>query len=534
MSDLIVRVVASVVVACLFCFATFQSTGAMQQSGYKNGVFWRWLKRKDNLYFNRLWVWALCLALSVAVVSLCFSFLGVRWALALSVIPFFVICLFFLYADGKFALKVPTVRTGRLRRLFVVYLLLVAVLADVAIALLGFLSEKNGSELYALLAYVPFAVLPLTLPCLLCLANAITAPFENCRNRKFVCRAQKRLSATEITRIGVVGSYGKTSVKHILKSVLEEKYTVVETPSSYNTPIGIAKTITSDEFQNKQIFIAEMGARKAGDIRELCGIVQPDYAIFTGVCEQHVQTFGSIDGVWNEKKEILRCGAKKVVCGASLKPLIDKEFLDAETIAIADATAVENVCLGATKTSFTLALGGEKIQVETPLLGNVAVENMQLVATLALELGLTPEQIGAGLRKVSPIAHRLQLIESGGAYILDDGYNCNPRGADEGISALQRFSGRKCIVTPGIVECGILEERVNARLGERIAKAGLDKLILVGETLVGTVKDGYLQAGGDKDNLRVVKTLKEAQEVLKTWISTGDAVLFLNDLPDVY
>jgi UDP-N-acetylmuramoyl-tripeptide--D-alanyl-D-alanine ligase len=92
-------------------------------------------------------------------------------------------------------------------------------------------------------------------------------------------------------------------VKNIVKILLSERFDVVATPESYNTPIGIAKTVFSPEMEGKQIFIAEMGARKQGDIAELCSLVHPDYAIFTGVCEQHIQGFGSIDNVWKEKSE---------------------------------------------------------------------------------------------------------------------------------------------------------------------------------------------------------------------------------------
>jgi UDP-N-acetylmuramyl pentapeptide synthase len=117
---------------------------------------------------------------------------------------------------------------------------------------------------------------------------------------------------------------------------------------------------------------------------------------------------------------------------------------------------------------------------------------------------------------------------------LDDGYNCNERGAKAAIDALCRFTGRKCIVTPGIVECGVLEEQTNAHLGAEIAKANLDLVILVGETLVTSVKNGYVSGGGNAEKLRTVKTLALAQETLKGWLCAGDAVLFLNDLPDVY
>lgn len=528
MGEVWIRIVASLVSACLFCVGTFSSLGAMQQAGYKNGGFWRWLKRKGNLYYNRLAVFALCLALSTTVVSLCFSFLGTRWALVCSSAPFFVLTFLFLAVDSKYALKVQTKRTGRIKRLFTVYLLLTACTAYIFIAVLYFLSKWNGSDLYGLVAYAPFAILPVLLPLLLCLANAITGVFENARNRKFVKRAGQVLDETEITRVAIVGSYGKTSVKNILCTLLSQKYAVVETPASYNTPVGIAKTVFSDAFQGKEILIAEMGARKRGDIEELCDLVKPDYAIFTGVCQQHIQTFGSLDGVWEEKSKIFG-SAKTVVCGESLR----ERASGFENACFANGE-IKEVELKAAETRFTLCVDGQEKRISVKLLGNAAIENISLAVSLCVRLGLTMDEIANGLEKLQPIPHRLQLMENGGVYILDDGYNCNPRGAKEGIAALARFDGRKCIVTPGIVECGVLEESINEALGGEIAAAGLDKVILVGDTLVGAVKTGYKNAGGDEEKLSIARSLEKAKEELSGWIQVGDAVLFLNDLPDVY
>ena len=102
------------------------------------------------------------------------------------------------------------------------------------------------------------------------------------------------------------------------------------------------------------------------------------------------------------------------------------------------------------------------------------------------------------------------------------------------LSARKPFKRGKCIVTPGIVECGVLEEKINGELGEEIAKADLDKVILVGDTLIGAVKSGFEQAGGNMKKLTSVQTLIAAQVALADWLIEGDAVLFLNDLPDVY
>lgn len=534
MNEGMLRIVASVLTAVLLCVSTVKLLGALQQGGYKNGSFWRWLRRKENLQFNRLAVLSLCLALASAVVSLSFSFFGVRGALLIAAIPFFGLLLLFWRMDARYALRVPVKFTARLMRLFAVYLLFTASAAYILLSGLHFLAVWNGSKLYALIAYVPFAVLPMLTPVLLVAVNGAIGGFEELHNQKYVKRAGQVLDERKIIRIGVVGSYGKTSVKNILKTLLSEKYSVVETPYSYNTPMGIARTVCSPDFDQKQIFIAEMGARKQGDISFLCNMVKPDYAVFTGVCEQHIQGFGSIDGVWSEKSEILKCGAKKVFCGADLKERIEKDFADAigKTVIVDDEVVEVNA--GAARTAFQMRMFGETVELKTALLGKMAVENIRLAILLCIELGMTADEIVRGVEKLEPIPHRLQLMESGGVYILDDGYNCNPKGAEEAIAALCRFSGRKCIVTPGIVECGVLQEKINGELGEKIARAGLEKTILVGHTLVGAVKKGYERAGGVAANLQTVETLEKAQGILKEFLQEGDAVLFLNDLPDVY
>ncbi len=531
MNDVAVRIIASLLSGFLLCQATVKCLWITQQCGYKNAGYLRWLKRKDNLFFNRLCVLSLCLVLSTLVVSLCFSYLGANKGLYLAALPFVGLLLAFCFVDSRYALKVKTVSTQRYKRLYVAYLLFISCFSYLFIGILYILAIWNGSTLYKLLAYVPFCAMPMLCPFLFTTVNAFMGIFETARNKKFVKRAGQVLDKSDSIRVGIVGSYGKTSVKNILKTILAEHYTVVETPESYNTPIGIAKTVFSEKFSNKQVFIAEMGARKQGDIAELCKMVAPDFAIFTGVCAQHIQTFGSLNEVWQEKQEILKCGAKKVVCGNALREWVEKDYPNREDILFVEEGFSE---FFSTKTKLRFRLGGKEVVAETSLLGESATENILLAATLAFEMGLSVEEIGSGIQKLTPIPHRLQLIENNGVYILDDGYNCNIEGASIAVRALGRFEGRKCIVTPGIVEGGVLEEQLNEKLGEQIALARLDKVILVGETLVGAVKSGYLQAGGEESVLQCVPCLEQAKEALSKWIQAGDAVLFLNDLPDAY
>ena len=196
---------------------------------------------------------------------------------------------------------------------------------------------------------------------------------------------------------------------------------------------------------------------------------------------------------------------------------------------------VENIQLEKDKTRFVYKLkNGEKVEVETAMLGSSAVENISLAIALAERLGLTKDEIQTGLAKIKPVPHRLQLIETEGVYILDDAYNCSERSAKEAIEALNRFENKRVVVTPGIIEGGILEEKINADLGALLAKANLDKVILVGETLVKSVSEGYKSANGDMEKLQIVTTLDKAKVLLGGLLESGDAVLFLNDLPDAY
>ncbi len=151
---------------------------------------------------------------------------------------------------------------------------------------------------------------------------------------------------------------------------------------------------------------------------------------------------------------------------------------------------------------------------------------------MAFKLGLSKEEIAEGIAKLDYIPHRLQPVERLGVIILDDAYNANIRGAAAALDVLRLFEGRKIVVTPGLVELGILEEKENKMLGARLV--GVDRVILVGATLVTAVKNGYLEAGGDAQKLTVVPSLEKAQELLETELKEGDTVLFLNDLPDIY
>ena len=539
MGEPLLRIVSSVVCACVFFVATLKMQGVLQQGAYRSRALLKWLKKRGNLYGETLSIWSGLTLLFCSLVVACFFFLGRQTALALSAIPFLFFAIFFAYVDSKRALKVPLKITPRVRRLSVCYFVILLLASYAAIALLAFLSALINVAWVGFVCYLPFCFFPLFTPYLLSLANTIDGVYERKKNAKFVLSAAEKLKQEKVIKIAVVGSYGKTSVKNILRDILSEKYAAIATPESYNTPLGVAKTVFSPDFSEKEVFIVEMGARQKGDIRELCEMVQPDFAVLTGVCAQHIETFGSFENVLLEKTEILKSTAKKIVCAGDLKETIetaawltDEEkkkcvFVDTERL-------VSTVEYAAEETAFTLSLGGETVGVKTTILGESAVQNIALAASVAVELGLEPSRLNSAISRVRPIPHRLELSQANGVYILDDSYNANEKGARVAIGALERFEGRKIIVTPGIVETGVLDEKINGEFGAALAISKLDDIVLVGETLVKSVKDGYLAAGGNGEKITQVPTLKKAQEWLSKELKSGDAVLFLNDLPDLY
>ena len=530
----IFRAVASLLCACFFFVATHRLVGVMQQCGYKNKKFFSWFKQEDNVFFSRMLFWSILSITSTALFIFVFYFLQETAALAMGGIPFFGLAILFYLIDKRYALKVQANQSGRWKRLCVAYAVMIALLVFGLICLCSLLKpllEMFFGWLQAM-RFLPLCFMPLLLPVALALANAIVAPFENVRNEKFVKRAGQVLNESKIVKVGIVGSYGKTSVKNILKTLLEERYQTVATPASYNTPIGVAKTVHSAEFKKAEVFLCEMGARYIGDIRELCDLVQPDYILFTGVCAQHVQTFGGEEQVFTAKCEALSSTARLAVCADSLQEKIAENYPELfEKCRFVGSP--ESVNFAAAKTEITLTICGECLSAEVPLLGEAAAENVLLAVRMAEVLGLTKDEILAGLAKVKPIAHRLELTQKDGVYILDDAYNCNERGAKIAIDALGRFEGKKYIVTPGIVETGVLHEAINGKLGQLLATAKLDGVLLVGETQAKVIVDGYKNEGGNMDALSVLPSLQDAVNALKGKLSAGDCVLFMNDLPDV-
>lgn len=520
----------TVVVTVLLLLCSGKLLGGLQQSGYSVRRLYRWLARKDNMLMSSYLLLAMMILLVSLILGIGLAFFAGAAYLSLLALAFF--CILFCYADARYALKVKTVRTHRFLRLSVLYVIVLAAFTFGLVLGMNALSLWLDRVLVTACRYVPLFVLPVALPVVAAVANFLDKLYELPRNAVYVNRAERKIADSSLIKIGITGSFAKTSVKNILSTVLSEKYRVLATPASYNTPLGIARTVNRTDLSQYDVLIAEMGARHVGDIEKLCEMVMPDYSIITGICPQHLQSFGSLENIIKAKGEILYGTQQGAVMGRDEYTMRLYNNSPVETLLVGDEVGVSDVVATAGGTTFTLRVEERTATVHTKLLGRHTADNMAVVALLAYMLDFTLEEIVRGLEKVDYIPHRLQPIVNGGVTILDDSYNTNVNGARAAIEVLRMFPGNKMVVTPGLVELGVLEESENRAFGECLV--GLDHVLLVGDTLVKSIAEGYKNAGGEPEKLEIFPTLAAAQQRLQELLQSGDTVLFLNDLPDVY
>ncbi len=430
--------------------------------------------------------------------------------------------------------KKPFVVTMRVKRTW----LTSAVVFTLICALIGFLLRGEEPRLYFI------GLFPLLLPLWVALGGLLAWPIEKLVSEMYFRDAQKKLAARpDLIKIGITGSYGKTSVKFILGTILQEKFQVLVTPSSFNTPMGVTRIIREKLMPAHQVFVAEMGARHVGDIKEMCRLVHPHHGVLTSVGPQHLDTFKTLERIKSTKYELMDAIPDGGCCffpddKAICRELFDKTRKAKRLCSIhpdaddADVWATD-IRVSPAGSSFVLHTLNDEIACQTRLLGEHNIQNIVLAATVGIHLGMTLRQIARGISKVMPVEHRLQLIPSTGVTIIDDAFNSNPKGAQAALKVIKEFEGRRIIITPGMVELGAGEEQFNHDFGTMMAEC-VDVAILVGKKHTAPIAKGLKEAGFPEENLYVVSNLEEASAILRQIGRPGDVALFENDLPDNY
>lgn len=289
--------------------------------------------------------------------------------------------------------------------------------------------------------------------------------------------------------IGVTGSYGKTTTKTFLQHILEVKFRSVMTPKNINTEIGVAKFILQTDFSKYDVFIAEMGAYKIGEIKKICDIVKPKIGILTAINEQHLSLFGDIKNIQEAKYELLRALPDDGLAITNADNPLCAEYLDELTCAVETFGADEEnkptfllknikseersiICAGEIK--------GEPYQMSANVPGEHNALNTASCVLTALYLGMSKEQISERVKTLKLPRGLLQFHNYGNCMILDDSYNSNPDGFRAALQILSRFPSdrRRIIITRGILELGEKSAEIHERIGEEISLMAEELIII--------------------------------------------------------
>lgn len=438
--------------------------------------------------------------------------------------------------------KKPLVFTDRAKRLYSTNLALSGILTILSLTPYILLKQK----IYIIISIILIFIIYRQQADIMAYSNMIIRPVEQRINMGFYILAQEKIKAREDLKvIGITGSYGKTSSKFILGTILEEKFNVLNTPESYNTPMGLSKIINNELNEEHEIFIAEMGARETDEIKEVAELCQPEIGIITSIGPVHLETFGNLDNIGKTKYELIEeLPADGIAVfnydNEYIKKLSDKTFKEKRLYGLKDIENVdlyaEDIVVSESGSSFVLKdKEGNSIDCTSKLLGEHNIYNILAGASVAKALGLTFEEISNGISKIEPVPHRLNIIDSdSGLIVIDDTFNSNPVGTKAALKVINQFKeGRKIIVTPGMIELGDIEEEANREFGNDIAKI-CDYTILIGKERTKPIYEGLLELNYDESNIFVVDTLEEASEQIEKIGRSGDVVLFENDLPDNY
>lgn len=509
-----------------FAFAAFNSMRKcihmLQLNSYQYAGYFRTMLRIRSFFIPYFFICVFCFPIALIVEN---------EYVALSVMSVLFVLFGLCRKPDKHAKK-KLVYTSRVKRLLFTCILLI-VSAAVGMFLL------HNTEFARMIPIVFYALTAF----IILLANIINTPIEKSINRFYINDAVRTLKASGASTIGVTGSYGKTSVKFYLSTLLREKYEVLHTPSSYNTPLGIVRTIRESMTPLHELFICEMGARHVGDIKEICDIVHPDCAVITSIGEQHLETFHTFDNIKKTKLELADAaenkGKGKIFINADsvtdAKTLPYTNIITYGTGADCDYRA-SDVSFSEQGMSFTVtAPSGESHEFTTRLLGKHNVQNVLGAIAVAHSYGsISLDDLYVRVMRIKPVEHRQELRRAGNSIIIDDAFNSNPQGAKSALETLSGFSGCRILITPGMVELGTRENELNHEFGRQAADV-CDYVFLVGKIHTQSIYYGLKDKGFKDERITVTPNFKDAMmQANALHITDRKIILIENDLPDNY
>jgi len=365
-------------------------------------------------------------------------------------------------------------------------------------------------------------------------------PSEFMKNRIIARAMAKRTQFKDVLVIGITGSYGKTSMKEFLAHILSQKLKVLATTENHNSEIGVAQLVLDKLNGDYDVFIVEMGAYKQGEIKRICDIVRPQIGILTGINDQHISLFGSLEKTIKAKYELIESlpknglaifnGENDHVFALYEKTAIPKRMYALRSFSVSskpDITA-EKVDIAKNGTHFYVKIGENRESFETPVLGRHNVLNILGAALAAQALGMTIEEIQKRVKTLKPLPHTLNA-ESGinGSTIIDDTYSANPRGVMAALDLLDNLKGnKKIVVMYPLIELGEAASDIHRRIAMKLNKI-CDVCILTNMDFAREIKNNALNT-----DVFVIQDPKMVIQKLEKIVKSGDIVLLENRIPE--
>jgi len=346
--------------------------------------------------------------------------------------------------------------------------------------------------------------------------------------------SRKNFTGHKAVKIAVAGSYGKTTMKEILLTVLSEGKKVAATPANKNVSIShanFAKKLSGDE----DVLIIEYGEGAPGDVKRFTKITKPDIGVITGLAPAHLDKYKTLQRAGTDIFSLADyLGGKNVYVNTEadeVKPFIKPGYLLFDSSKAAD-WSIEDIKVSLDGLSFKMKSGGDVLSIKSQLLGRHQVAPLALAAVLADKLGLDKKQIEEGTAKVPAFEHRMKPYQLSGAWIIDDTYNGNIEGMKAGLELLEKLPAkRKIYITPGLVDQGAESGKIHHDLGRAITEANPDLVVLMKHSVTDDIVEGMGEFNGqlviEDDPLNFYTNLDK-------FVAAGDLVLMQNDWPDNY
>lgn len=355
-------------------------------------------------------------------------------------------------------------------------------------------------------------------------------------------KAMKLLySHQPMTVIGITGSYGKTSVKEYLATILSQQIRTLRTEASKNSPIGIAELLLVSLRPEHRAFVVEMGAYKRGEIAEMTGMVHPEIGILTAINAQHQDLFGSIETTMQAKYELLRGLTGRKIAIVNLDDIRTRQMSEwalrdgctvwgwttkgsgkaAHCTRIFRATHVVSNMSG---TAFDCHMGKERIPVSAPVLGQHQVGNILASIAGAVASGMKFADACKATSKITAASKVMQVMKGvSGSIFIDDTFNNNPDAARAAISFLGTQPGKKIVVFQPMIELGSFAESSHEDVG-KLAAEYADAILLTNGNFFVPFERGVRSVSKDIP-LLVVNPAKTAKYI-RRHAHEGDVVLF--------